>query len=88
MDFEERLNGCIERVGVDKVLHLMVGYGMVATGLMYSLAAGLWCLLAVIALSVVKEVAIDKQTDWVDVLAGVAGGIVALMAYIPKDLIA
>ena len=68
MDFEERLNGCIERVGVDKVLHLMVGYGMVAT--------------------VVKEVAIDKQTDWVDVLAGVAGGIVALMAYIPKDLIA
>lgn len=88
MDFEERLNGCIERVGVDKVLHLMVGYGMVATGLMYSLAAGLWCLLAVIALSVVKEVAIDKQADWVDVLAGVAGGIVALMAYIPKDLIA
>lgn len=86
MDFEERLNGCIERVGVDKVLHLMVGYAMVTTGLMYSFAAGAWCMIAVLVLSVAKEYLVDEKTDWANVWAGVTGSIVGMISYIPKDM--
>ena len=84
----KKINAFIEEVGVDKVLHFMVGYAMVTTGLMYSFAAGAWCMIAVLVLSVAKEYLVDEKTDWADVWAGVIGGIAGMMAYIPKDMMA
>ena len=56
-----------------------------AIGLAYSFTIGVWCFLAMLALSILKELAVDKQVDWVDIIAGVAGGIASFALYIPKD---
>ncbi len=81
----EKINGFIEEIGIDKVLHFLVGYAIVVTGLIYSFAAGLWCFLAVVAMSIAKEYLIDKKTDWQDIFAGSIGGMLGIFAYIPKD---
>ena len=48
---------------------------------------GEYCFLGMVVLSLVKELVIDKKIDWVDLIAGIVGGMVTFLAYLPKDWI-
>jgi hypothetical protein len=84
-DIEGKIAEWLSAIGIDKALHFLLYAWIVAVGLSYSFTIGVWCFLAMLALSILKELAMDKQVDWVDIIAGVAGGIASFALYIPKD---
>lgn len=77
----------LNKIGIDKVLHFLVFAWIVAIGLAYSFTTGIYCFLGMVVLSLVKELVIDKKIDWVDLIAGIVGGMVTFLAYLPKDWI-
>jgi hypothetical protein len=78
------LNRFIEKVGVDKVLHFVVGGWIVAKFLELG---GLWVgfggILFLCFISIIKEVFLDKESgaDWFDILSAILGGVVELLTY-------
>ena len=84
-DTEGKIADVLNKIGIDKVLHFLVFAWIVAIGLAYSFTTGIYCLLGMVVLSLVKELAIDKKIDWVDLIAGIVGGIVSFALFIPKD---
>lgn len=84
-DIESKIARFLESVGVDKALHFLLFAWVVAVGLSYSFTAGVWCFMGMLALSVAKELSVDREVDWLDIIAGMAGGIASFAMYIPKD---
>lgn len=69
----------IEKIGIDKIAHCTV-YGMVvAIAGQFGWIPAIVAFMAMWILSIIKE-GIDAKEDWLDVLAGVIGGIIALAA--------
>lgn len=92
IQIETKMAGLIEKVGVDKCLHFLVGFAFVIAGFMYGLGFsnspagwGGWACFIIVALSFVKEKFIDKSFDFADVLATFAGAILAVLLYVPID---
>ena len=78
------LNRFIEKVGVDKVLHFVVGGWIVAKFLeLGGLWVGLGGILFLCFISVIKEVFLDRESgaDWFDILSAILGGVVELLTY-------
>lgn len=93
IQIETKLASLIEKVGVDKVLHFLVGFAFVLAGLMYGLGFsnspagwGGWALFIIVALAFVKEKCIDKDFDFVDIWATFIGGALAMLMYVPIDV--
>lgn len=86
-DTEGKIADVLNKIGIDKVLHFLVFAWIVAIGLAYSFTTGVYCFLGMIVLSLVKELVIDKKIDWLDLIAGIVGGMVTFLAYLPKDWI-
>lgn len=86
-DTEGKIADVLNKIGIDKVLHFLVFAWIVAIGLAYSFTMGVYCFLGMVVLSLVKELVIDKKIDWVDLIAGIIGGMVTFLAYLPKDWI-
>lgn len=86
-DTEGKIADVLNKIGIDKVLHFLVFAWVVAIGLAYSFTTGIWCFLGMVVLSLIKELVIDKKIDWVDLIAGIVGGMVTFLAYLPKDWI-
>lgn len=86
-DVEGKIAELLNKIGIDKVLHFLVFAWIVAIGLAYSFTTGVYCFLCMVVLSLVKELVIDKKIDWVDLIAGIVGGMVTFLAYLPKDWI-
>lgn len=86
-DVEGKIAELLNKIGIDKVLHFLVFAWVVAIGLAYSFTTGVYCFLGMVVLSLIKELAIDKKIDWVDLIAGIIGGMVTFLAYLPKDWI-
>ena len=84
-DTEGKIAELLNKIGIDKVLHFLVFAWVVAIGLAYSFTTGVYCFLGMVVLSLVKELVIDKRIDWVDLIAGIVGGMVTFLAYLPKD---
>ena len=84
-DTEGKIAELLNKIGIDKVLHFLVFAWIVAIGLAYSFTTGVYCFLGMVVLSLVKELVIDKKIDWVDLIAGIVGGIVSFALFIPKD---
>ena len=84
-DVEGKIAELLNKIGIDKVLHFLVFAWVVAIGLAYSFTTGVWCFIGMLVLSLIKELVIDKKIDWVDLIAGIVGGIVSFALYIPKD---
>lgn len=67
----------IEKIGIDKVAHFSL-YGMVvAIAGQFGWLPALIAFVVMWILSIVKE-DLDSEVNWMDVLAGVAGGAIAL----------
>lgn len=78
------LNRFIEKVGVDKVLHFVVGGWIVAKFLeLGGLWVGLGGILFLCFISLIKEVFLDRESgaDWFDILSAILGGVVELLTY-------
>jgi len=86
-DVEGKIADVLNKIGIDKVLHFLVFAWIVAIGLAYSFTTGVYCFLGMVVLSLVKELVIDKKIDWVDLIAGIVGGMITFLAYLPKDWI-
>lgn len=84
-DVEGKIAELLNKIGIDKVLHFLVFAWVVAIGLAYSFTTGIWCFIGMLVLSLIKELVIDKKIDWVDLIAGIVGGIVSFALFIPKD---
>lgn len=72
------VNKIIDKIGVDKILHFVLGGWIVQV----FCTAGFWQygILFALFLSIVKEM-LDKNEsryDWIDIAAAMAGGIVAV----------
>lgn len=78
------LNRFIEKVGVDKVLHFVVGGWIIAKFLeLGGLWVGIGGILFLCFISIIKEVFLDKESgaDWFDILSAILGGVVELLTY-------
>ena len=84
-NIEGKIAEWLSAIGIDKAMHFLLYAWIVAMGLAYSFTVGVWCFLAMLALCILMEMAVDLQVDWVDIIAGVAGGIASFALYIPKD---
>lgn len=93
IQIETKLASLIEKVGVDKVLHFLVGFAVVLAGLMYGLGFsaslagwGGWALFIVVGLAFCKEKFVDKDFDFVDIWATFMGGVLGMILYLPIDI--
>ena len=86
-NLEEKITNMINKIGIDKVLHALIFGWITQVGLTYSFTTGVWAFLILFILSIIKEAIIDKKGDSLDVLAGVVGGMIAFITYIPKDIL-
>ena len=85
-DLEGKISDFLNMIGVDRVLHFLVYAWVCAIGLSYNFTIGTWCFIGMFVLSFVKEWVVDKKLDWLDIFAGVFGGMATFALYIPKDL--
>lgn len=85
-NIEKKIANIIEKIGIDKVLHYLVGYAAVATGLIYGLGPGGWTVFGITAASLIKEKFIDEKFDFADVMATFFGAATAMLVYVPYDM--
>lgn len=83
---EHWIANVLNKIGVDKALHFLVAWAVVATALIYGMGPGGWTLFGVVAASFIKEKFIDEKFDFADVMATFFGGVVPLILYIPYDI--
>lgn len=86
-NIQEQIVKCLDKFGIDKALHCFLGGWITAIGLSYSFLIGIIAFILVIVFSFVKEYMIDKDGDFKDIVAGVLGGIISFIAYIPALLL-
>lgn len=92
VQIEKKMADFISKIGVDKVLHFLVGFAFTLAGFMYGLGFsaspagwGGWACVIIVALSFIKEKFIDEKFDFTDVLATFAGAMLAIILYVPID---
>lgn len=77
----KKWNNFIERIGVDKLLHLLLFAWVVAEAKHFGVLA-MWVAYWLMAvLSIVKEIWLDNKGDMEDVLYGAMGGGVSVIMY-------
>ena len=81
MKFTDNL---VNKFGVDKVLHYLVGLGITSIALPYGLIATIVAIIFLIGLSFVKEEKLDDVPDMNDILACVFGILTSVILYVPK----
>ena len=82
---EKWIADMLNYVGIDRVLHFMVGLWLVTYGFIWGFDVGCACFVALVALTFIKEFFIDEKHDWGDIVMTVLGGMVAYAFYIPID---
>lgn len=92
IQIETKLAGLVQKFGVDKCLHFLVGFAFVLIFLLYGVAFGKapagwggWATFVIVAASYLKEKCIDKDFDFVDVWATFLGAALAMLLYVPID---
>jgi hypothetical protein len=70
----------ISKIGVDKVLHFLVGALVTSYGSMVGDACMWVVAVLVVILSIVKEV-LDEKVEWMDIVAGCIGCATSIAVY-------
>lgn len=87
LDFIETwIANFIEKVGVSRILHLLVCGWIVTYGHVYGTDGGEYATYLALALLLIKEFIIDKKHDLGDLMWGGFGIILAWLAYVPVDM--
>ena len=77
----------LNKIGIDKALHFLVGGWMVSFGFTFGIIGGIIMFLALIVLAFLKEKVVDKEPDWKDFWFSIAGGVVSIALFIPVLLL-
>lgn len=83
----KKLNNLLNKVGTDKALHFAFAGWAVSAVSPYGIVTMAVVFILVFILSIIKERCLDDYADFSDVVASFLGEIVALLLYIPADLI-
>lgn len=71
----------VENVGIDKILHFLVGMVVMSLFSGYSFECNLLGVFMALIAGVVKEQFIDNEIDGEDIIATAMGGVVAAMLF-------
>lgn len=83
MKFTDNL---INKFGIDKVLHYLIGLAATSIALPYGNVFTIIIILLLIALSFIKEENLDVVPDMKDILACMLGVITSVILYVPNIL--
>lgn len=78
----KKLNNLINKLGIDKVLHYLVGALAIALAQPYG-----WIIMGIVfivflILSIYKEYKLDNEVDLIDVIFYIGGGITSAVIYL------
>lgn len=78
----KKLNNLINKLGIDKVLHYLVGALAIALAQPYG-----WIIMGIVfivflILSIYKEYKLDNEADLVDIIFYIGGGITSAVIYL------
>ena len=78
----KKLNNLINKLGIDKVLHYLVGALAIALAQPYG-----WIIMGIVfivflILSIYKEYKLDNEVDLVDIIFYIGGGITSAVIYL------
>ena len=79
--FMKAINDFLNKIGVDKALHFLIGALLTAWVSPIRWGAVGVVFFVVLFISVLKELMIDEEKDWIDVAAGVAGSALSAGVY-------
>lgn len=80
-NFKEKLDNFIDKVGVDKMLHFLVGGWLTTIGLILGLKGGLIALFILLLVSIVKEKYMDNEFTKDDIKAALIGSGASFIIY-------
>lgn len=78
MKFIDKL---LEKVGIDKFLHFIIGYACTMTVSSLGIIPMLSVFIVVFVISIIKEL-LDTKFDWVDILSGMIGSSTSILIYL------
>ena len=73
------VNNIIEKFGIDKVLHFLVGFGIVCSFSSFGWIGIIIGFVVMLALSFVKEIFLDEVFDIKDIFAACLGGVLSVV---------
>lgn len=78
----KKLNNLINKLGIDKVLHYLVGALVIALAQPYG-----WIIMGIVfivflILSIYKEYKLDNEVDLIDIISYIGGGITSAVIYL------
>lgn len=82
----KKLNELISKVGYDKVAHFAMAGWAVSAASAYGFKWMAIVFTCVMILSLIKELFLDDSFDWGDIAAAFLGMFVAMVLYIPYDI--
>lgn len=77
----EIVNKLLEKVGIDRILHFLVGCWIAAIGMVFGWSGVGFAALITLIISVFKE-QMDDYFDWIDILAAMIGVGVSSLVYL------
>lgn len=77
----KKLNELVTKVGVDKILHALVGALIVAQFEVFGTMLVIVSMFLVFGLSYLKERLLDETFDWWDIVFGMAGAIAEVVSF-------
>jgi hypothetical protein len=83
----DKFNQWVEKIGADKLLHILVAAWFVAECKSYGVAPMLLGFVVVVLLAVLKEYVLDKTGDYKDVLCSMLGGVFSILLFIVGDIV-
>lgn len=93
IQIETKMAGLIEKAGIDRVLHFLVGFAFTLAGFMFGLGFsnspagwGGWACFIIVAIAFIKEKFVDKSFDFVDIWYTFIGAVLAVLLYVPIDI--
>lgn len=83
----KKLNNLLNKVGMDRALHFAFAGWAVSAVSPFGITAMAIVFILVFILSIIKERCLDDCPDFGDVIASFLGEIIAILLYIPADII-
>lgn len=79
MDLEQKIANFLEKIGIDRALHFLIGWSIVSTCFAYTFQTGCYGFVFTVFIAIFKEVKVDQKADSKDAIATVLGGLVAFL---------
>lgn len=83
----KKFNAWMEEVGADKLLHFLVTAWLVAEAKLFGWVTMMAMLLAIVMFGCLKEVLLDDQADWEDLVWSICGGLLSMLLFLAYEIL-